>query len=119
MNVSLTTWAIVIAAISFYGKIVKLVEEEIKTNTEKNIGHNVINTIPDLHNKITIYDAWNKEEFSPNDFFPGTAFRVYQLRMFFEIISEEDSFWKGLGFNVSQSKLQEKGVQYNVFLCAH
>ena len=36
--------------------------------------------------------------------------------MFFEILSEEDSFWKGLGFNVSQSKLQEKGVQYNVFL---
>lgn len=113
---NIVLFSIVIAGVSFYGKIVKLVEEEIKTNTEKNIGHNVINTIPDLHNKITIYDAWNKEEFSPNDFFPGTAFRIYQLRIFFEIISDEDVFWTGLGFNASQPKIQEKGAQYNVFL---
>jgi O-antigen ligase len=113
---NIVLFSIVIAGVSFYSKIVKLVEKEIKTSTEKNIAHNVITTIPDLHNKITIYDAWNKEEFSPNDFFPGTAFRVYQLRMFFEIISEEDSFWQGLGFNASQAKLKEKGIQYNVFL---
>ena len=71
-NVVLLT--IAIAGFSFYNKLSKILEVEIKTNTQHNIGHNVINNIPNLDNKVTIYEAWNKEKFSQNDFFPGTAF---------------------------------------------
>lgn len=116
-NIVLLT--IIIAGFSFYNKISKILEVEIKTNTQHNIGHNVINNIPDLDNKVTIYEAWNKEKFSQNDFFPGTAFRVYQFRIFLEIIKEQDAFWTGLGFNASQQKIREKGVEYNVFQGNH
>mgnify|MGYP006185079777 FL=1 len=113
---NIVLFSIVIAGVSFYSKIVRLLESEIKTNTYQTIGHNVIDTIPSLHDKVTIYEAWNKEQFTTYDFFPGTAFRVYQFRIFLEILSDEDFFWKGLGFNASQSKIQEKGVEYNIFL---
>lgn len=113
---NIVLFTIAIACLSFYNKIATLLENEIKTNTEQTIGHNVINSIPNLQNKITIYEAWTKEQFTPNDFFPGTAFRVYQLRVFFEIISEQEVFFSGLGFNASQTKIQDKGIEYNIFL---
>ena len=74
----------------------------------------MINEIPNQLNKVTLYDAWNKKEFTPNDFFPGTAFRVYQFRMFLEILSENNIFWQGLGLDASQLKLEEKGKYYNI-----
>lgn len=105
----------VIMSLIFYNKITSFVKEEFKSNTNKGIGHNVINEVPNQVNKVTLYDAWNKKEFTPNDFFPGTAFRVYQFRMFLEILSENNIFWQGLGLNASQIKLEEKGLKYNVF----
>lgn len=64
---------------------------------------------------VSVYDAWQKEQFSPNDFFPGTAFRVYQIRIFKEFLNEENIFWFGFGFNASKDKILEKGTKYNVF----
>lgn len=64
---------------------------------------------------VSVYDAWHKEQFSPNDFFPGTAFRVYQIRIFKEFLNEENIFWFGFGFNASKDKILEKGTKYNVF----
>lgn len=64
---------------------------------------------------VSISDAWFKEKFTPNDFFPGTAFRVYQFRIFKEFLKEENIIWLGFGFNASKDKLVEKGTKYNVF----
>lgn len=64
---------------------------------------------------VSISDAWVKEKFTPNDFFPGTAFRVYQLRIFKEFLKEENILWLGFGFNASKDKIVEKGTKYNVF----
>ncbi|MBY0486793.1 MAG: O-antigen ligase family protein, partial [Flavobacteriaceae bacterium] len=67
-----------------------------------------------VHN-ISIYEAWNNEKFSPNDYFPGTALRVYQARMFFELLKEESIFLQGFGLNASEIKLLEKEKKYNLY----
>lgn len=102
--------------LGFYKQTKDYINEEFKTNTEKVIGHNVIPELSKTNHKVTLYEAWNNEQFSPNDFFPALAFRIYQFRMCLEIIKEEKAFWEGLGFNASQIKLEEKGIKYNVFL---
>lgn len=99
-----------------FGKIKERFYLEFQSNSEKSISHNVVSGIPEGVHNVSIYEAWNKEKFSPNDFFPGTAFRVYQARLFFEFLQEEPIFWKGFGLNASFIKLEEKGKYYNVFL---
>lgn len=107
---------VLIALVFSFGKIKERFYVEFQSNSRKSISHNVISGLPeDVHN-VSIYEAWSKEKFSPNDFFPGTAFRVYQARLFFEFLKEEPIFWKGFGLNASFVKLEEKGKFYNVFL---
>ena len=64
---------------------------------------------------VSIADAWNKETFEPNDFFPGVAFRVYQVRIFTEMLSEDPIFWNGYGLNASYGKIKEKTAQHKLF----
>ncbi|WP_320816032.1 O-antigen ligase family protein [Flavobacterium sp.] len=87
---------------------------EFQTNTGKSLSHNVSIDQNKGINNISIADAWCKEEFHPSDYFPGTAFRVYQARMFFELLKEEPIFLKGLGLNASYKKLLEKEKKYNL-----
>lgn len=102
-------------ALSF-GKIKERFEAEFQQNTAKSLSHNVIKkSVQNVHN-ISIYEAWNNEKFYPNAFFPGTAFRVYQARLFFEFLEEEPIFWNGFGLNASLIKIEEKGKKYDVFL---
>lgn len=88
---------------------------EFRTNTEKSLSHNVVLNNENGVNNISIIEAWQNESFTHNDFFPGTAFRVYQLRMFLELSKEEPIFWKGFGLNASLNKLLEKEKQYNLY----
>lgn len=102
-------------ALSF-GKIKERFEAEFQQNTAKSLSHNVVKrSVQSVHN-ISIYEAWNNKKFYPNAFFPGTAFRVYQARLFFEFLEEEPIFWKGFGLNASLVKIEEKGKKYDVFL---
>ena len=102
-------------ALSF-GKIKERFQAEFQQNTAKSLSHNVIRkSIQNVHN-ISIYEAWNNDKFYPNAFFPGTAFRVYQARLFFEFLEEDPIYLKGFGLNASFSKIEEKGKKYNVFL---
>lgn len=63
----------------------------------------------------SVHEAWNNEKFSHGDYLSGTALRVYQIRVFFELFSENDVFWTGFGMNASQLKLFEKEKQYNLY----
>lgn len=113
---NLIFFGLIVAFIFSFGKIKERFQIEFQTNTNKSLSSNVIKNIPkDVHN-VSIIEAWTNESFTPNDFFPGTAFRVYQFRMFLEILKEENIFFKGLGLNASQIKLTELGEKYNVFL---
>jgi O-antigen ligase len=97
-----------------FGKIKQRFQEEFRNNTPNNISTNVSATLENGVHNTSIYEAWNNEKFSPNDYFPGTALRVYQARMFFELLKEESIFLKGFGLNASEIKLLEKEKKYNL-----
>ena len=105
----------IISFIFTFGELKKRFEIEFKSNSDKSLSSNVIQGMPKGVNNLSIKDAWTKEKFSPNDFFPGTSFRVYQARIFFEFLQEDNIFWKGFGLNASYNKIEEKGIYYNVF----
>jgi hypothetical protein len=65
---------------------------------------------------VSVNEAWNQEKFSPNDFFPGTAFRIYQARILKELLEEEAQWLTGFGLDGSYTKLEEKAMQYDIFL---
>lgn len=114
---NLTVFVLIMGAVFFFGKIKNRFLAEIQSNSDKSISHTVLDLDKSLENVhvVSIKEAWTNEKFSPNDFFPGTAFRVYQARMFFELFQEENVFWKGYGLNASYKKLEDKAIKYNVF----
>jgi O-antigen ligase len=88
---------------------------EFKTKEESNIGHTVINKKDVGSNVISMKEAWYNLKFNQTDYFSGSSFRVYQTRLFFEFLKEENIFWTGFGLNASYEKIEKKGVYYNVF----
>ncbi len=112
---NLTLLLLILAGILSFGKIKERFLIEFASNTEKSLSHNVKVNNEVTVNNISIYEAWNNEKFTHNYFFPGTSFRVYQLRMFTEFLEEEPIFWKGFGLNASLNKLLEKEKQYNLY----
>jgi len=112
---NLIVFILFICSVFFTGKIQDSIESELKAKSEKSINHTVIAKEEVGLKIVSIKEAWSNEKFSPNDFFPGTAFRVYQARLFFELFQEGKVFWTGFGLNASFKKLQEKANSYNVF----
>lgn len=114
---NLIVLGLIVGSFLFVGKIKDRFKAEFQSNTEKSISHTVLDLDKSLDgiNVLSIKEAWTNEKFTPNDFFPGTAFRVYQARMFFELFQEENVFWKGYGLNASYKKLEEKAIKYDVF----
>lgn len=78
----------------------------------KNIVHDAA---PGMINNLTIREAWEKPEFAANDYFNGSAFRVYQIRIFTEMLAEDPILFTGYGLNASLKKIQEKGIEHNVY----
>ena len=112
---NLTILLLVLGTILSFGKIKERFLIEFTSNSEKSLSHNVkVNNEVEVNN-ISIYEAWNNEKFTHNDFFPGTSFRVYQFRMFTEFMDEELIFWKGFGLNASLIKLVDKEKKYNLY----
>jgi O-antigen ligase len=112
---NLTILLLLLGFIISSGKIKERFLIEFRTNSDKGISHNVALNKEQGINNISIADAWTKEKFHPSDYFPGTAFRVYQFRMFTEFLKEEPIFLKGFGLNASLNKLLEKEKQYNLY----
>lgn len=100
----------------FFGKIKDRFNEEFQSNLIENIDAGNFNRNMQGVNVISAKEAWTNEKFTPNDYFPGIAFRVLQIRFFCELLSEEPIFWKGFGLNTAQEKIKEKAIQYNLFL---
>lgn len=64
---------------------------------------------------VSVHQAWNDKEFQQNQFFPGTALRVYQFRIFTELIREESIFFTGFGLEAPQEQIQKKAKQYKLY----
>jgi O-antigen ligase len=113
---NLAIFILVVGSILSFSKIKNRFLVEFQSNTNTSVSHSVFNEADEGVNYISIYEAWNNEKFTHGDYFPGTAFRVYQLRMFVEIFKEEPTlFWQGLGLNASLNKLLEKEKKYNLY----
>ena len=77
-------------------------------NTENTfIGGNVYN--------ISLKQAWNLKEFAQNQYFPGTALRVYQTRIFVEMVKEQHIFFTGFGLEASQDQIRKKAAEHKLF----
>ncbi|TXI68131.1 MAG: hypothetical protein E6Q46_01775 [Flavobacterium sp.] len=99
----------------FFNKIREKIEFEFQLHKENNIGHTVIPKEVVGEKIISMKEAWENDKFEQSDFFSGASFRVYQFRMFLEIMKEENVLFQGLGLNASYKILKEKGMKYNVF----
>ena len=112
---NLTMLLLLLGLIISFSKIKERFLVEFTTNSDKGISHNIALNKDKGINNISIADAWTKEKFHPSDYFPGTAFRVYQFRMFTEFLKEDPIFLKGFGLNASLNKLLAKEKQYNLY----
>ena len=106
---------IVFFSFLFFHRIKEKTEFEFQLNKDNNIGHTVIPKEIVGDRIISMKEAWENDKFEQTDFFSGASFRVYQFRMFLEIMKEENVFFQGLGLNASYKKLEEKGLKYNIF----
>lgn len=100
---------LIVAAICFSGKIKERFADEFSAKvSEAQQQQNI--------NKVSISQAWNNPSFSQNNYFAGTAFRIYQIRIFKEMLQEEPTvFLTGYGLNATDEKIREKGAQHTVF----
>ncbi len=112
---NLAIFILIVGSILSFSKIKNRFLVEFQSNTNTSVSHSVFNEADEGVNYVSIYEAWNNEKFVHGDYFPGTAFRVYQFRMFVEIFKEEPIFWEGLGLNASLNKLLEKEKKYNLY----
>ena len=70
----------------------------------------------ELENNVTIEEAWNKNDFQQNNFFPGTALRVFQVRVFKEMLNEQNIFFTGFGLEASQAQIEKKVQEHQLDL---
>jgi O-antigen ligase len=110
---SIFTVILIFISLSFVTQIRERFLVEFKTNTTENTLAEGYGADAKVYN-VSIKQAWNKEQFKANDFFPGTAFRVYQARIFFEMLQEDPIFFTGYGLNASTIKIGEKAKKYKV-----
>ena len=106
----------IVGLIFSFGRIKQRFEIEFQANTNKSISTNVIEGIPAVVHNVSVKEAWTNKMFTPNDYFNGTAFRVYQFRIFTELIKENNIFFIGLGLDASYPKIEEKAKYYNLYL---
>ena len=113
---NLIVFGLLIGILFSIGRIKERFKVEFQTNTNKSLSANVIEGIPHGVHYVSIKEAWTNPTFTPNDYFNGTAFRVYQFRIFTELIKEENIFFTGFGLNASYPKIKEKAIQYNLYM---
>ncbi len=113
---NLIVFGVLVGLIFSMGRIKHRFQIEFQTNSDKSLSANVIEGVPQGVHYVSLKEAWTNKTFTPNDYFPGTAFRVYQLRIFTELMQEETIFLTGFGLNASFPKIQEKAQQYNLFM---
>ncbi len=103
-------------SLTFVGKIKDRFKEEYETIMTDSTVNDVISKGSEKVYNVSIKQAWTNRKFQQNDYFPGTAFRVYQFRVFLELLKEDRIFWNGYGLNASYPKIQQKGIEHNIFL---
>lgn len=98
---------------------VKEVKERFMVEYETAFVDNTLNSSQNSHIKaihtVSLEEAWKNKTFNQDDFFPGTALRIYQFRIFCEMLREQNIFFNGFGLEASQQQIEDKAKQYNLF----
>jgi hypothetical protein len=113
---NLVFFVVFLFSLTFIGKIRDRFLVEYETNMADSTVNDVISKGNNKVYNVSIKQAWTSKTFQPNDYFPGTAFRVYQFRIFTELIVENNVLFTGFGLNASHLKIEEKAIQYNLFM---
>jgi O-antigen ligase len=113
---NLIVFVLLVGIVFSIGRIKDRFKVEFQNNTNKSLSTAVIEGIPPSVHYVSVKEAWTNPIFTPNDYFNGTAFRVYQARISFELIRENDVFLTGFGLNASYPKIKEKAIQYNLYM---
>ena len=64
---------------------------------------------------VNVKQAWSKKQFQPNNYFSGTALRIYQARIFKEMLQEDPIFFTGYGLNATDEKIRQKRIEHNLY----
>lgn len=105
----------ILALITFSGKIKERFLIEFQSNVKENTINKEISTDTGKVYNVSVKQAWNQDKFNASYYFPGTAFRVYQIRIFKEMLSKDAIFFTGYGLNATDSKIEEKSIEHNLY----
>lgn len=76
---------------------------------------NLSNRVVIEFQKTKIEEILNKKDFGHIYLWTGTGLRIFQIKMFFEILQENENILLGFGLNNSQNSLNNKYKQYNLY----
>ena len=106
------------AFLAFSFVFVKESRERFLTQYETAFVDNTVNNKAKAENAqvhdVTLKQAWNDVQFHENNFFPGTALRIFQTRIFIEMLREQHILFTGFGFEASQHHIREKAKQHHL-----
>ncbi|HEX9981545.1 MAG TPA: O-antigen ligase family protein [Flavobacterium sp.] len=104
------------ASLACVGKIRNRFEIEYATmTTDATVNEEISQGDAKVYN-VSLRQAWFQEEFKGNDFFPGAALRVFQVRIFTEMLQQDNIFWTGYGLNASYPKIKQKVIDHGLYL---
>jgi O-antigen ligase len=116
-GLSTIIFVLILIAIVFTGKIKDRFSIEYLSNTvENSVNQEISNPKGKVYN-VSIKQAWTQDNFKPNDYFSGTAFRVYQIRIFVEMLQEDPLIvLTGYGLDATNFRIAEKGIEHTIYL---
>lgn len=97
---------VITGVFGYYGKVRERINTELTYNENAKMQDGV--------HKVTLKGAWSRTNFNANDYFNGTALRLYQIRIFGEMLQEDPVLFTGYGLNASCHKIEEQGVEHNL-----
>lgn len=104
---TIASFSILFILLGYYGKIYERFKHEFDSDGQTN-------TTTGIH-YVTVGQALNQEKFGQNAYFNGTAFRAYQLRIFKEMLQQDNIALQGYGLNTSSIKIEQKGLEHDVY----
>ena len=77
--------------------------------------NNIFNRVKVEYHKTNINEVLEKTDFGHVYLWTGVGLRAFQLKVFFEILSEQKKYSLGFGLSNSQQSLNKKYTDYNLY----
>lgn len=79
------------------------------------LNSNKINERVNDEMQSNLAEVLTTEKFNHVYFWTGSSIRLFQARVFWELLQEEKKYFFGYGFNSSQEQIKAKHIQYNLY----